>query len=119
MLQDESHATASHEAPSRQTLTSSRKRSAEERHKAAVKAVQTKGKAGLRAAATKAAKTRARHPTAKGVAVEPSGPRGDNPSTAGPGQTKVQSNTPENNSGHLNPSAPEDVNITPGTAGTK
>lgn len=61
VLQDESHATASHEAPSRQTLTSSRKRSAEDRHKAAVKAVQTKGKAGLRAAATKAAKTRARH----------------------------------------------------------
>lgn len=58
-------------------------------------------------------------PTAKGVAVEPSGPRGDYPSTAGSGQTKVQSNTPENNSGHLNPSAPEDVNITPGTAGAK
>jgi hypothetical protein len=58
-------------------------------------------------------------PTAKEAAVEPSGPRGDNPSTAGPGQTKVQSNTPENNLGHINPSAPEDVNITPGTAGTK
>jgi hypothetical protein len=57
-------------------------------------------------------------PTAKEAAVEPSGPRGDNPSI-GPGQTKVQSNTSENNSGHINPSAPEDVNITPGTAGTK
>jgi hypothetical protein len=57
--------------------------------------------------------------SAKKVAVEPSGPRGDNPSTAGPGQTKIRSNTPENNLGHLNPSAPEDVIITPGTAGTK
>jgi hypothetical protein len=60
-----------------------------------------------------------RTPTPKEAAVQPSGPRGDNPSTAGPGQTAVRSNTPENNRGHLNPSAPEDVNITPGTAGEK
>ena len=46
---------------------------------------------------------------------EPSGPKGDNPATAGPGPTKVQSGTPENNLGHINPSAPEDANITPGT----
>jgi hypothetical protein len=52
-------------------------------------------------------------------AVEPSGPRGDNPSTAGPGHTGVQSNTPENRTGHLNPSAPEDANVTPGSAGEK
>ncbi len=52
-------------------------------------------------------------------AVQPSGPRGDNPGTAGPGPTKVQSNTPENRLGHINPSAPEDANITPGTAGEK
>jgi hypothetical protein len=52
-------------------------------------------------------------------AVQPSGPKGDNPSTAGPGPTKVQSNTTENRLGHLNPSAPEDANITPGTAGEK
>jgi hypothetical protein len=58
-------------------------------------------------------------PTAKEAAVQPSGPRGDNPGTAGPGQTAVRSKTPENNLGHLNPSAPEDANITPGTAGKK
>ena len=46
--------------------------------------------------------------------VEPSGPRGDNPATAGPGPTKVRSNTPENADGHINPS-PEDANVTPGT----
>ena len=45
----------------------------------------------------------------------PSGQRGDNPSTAGPGPTYVTSSTPENKSGHLNPSAPEDPNITPGS----
>ncbi|MEO8736173.1 MAG: hypothetical protein ABI380_06500 [Edaphobacter sp.] len=60
------------------------------------------------------------HPPAlKQAAVQPSGTRGDNPSTAGPGQTGVRSGTPENASGHLNPSAPEDVNITPGTDKTK
>jgi hypothetical protein len=47
--------------------------------------------------------------------VEPSGPKGDNPATAGPGPTEVQSGTPENNLGHINPSAPEDANVTPGT----
>lgn len=52
-------------------------------------------------------------------ATEPSGPKGDDPSTAGPGPTKIQSNTPENRLGHINPSAPEEANITPGTAGEK
>jgi hypothetical protein len=52
-------------------------------------------------------------------AVEPSGPKGDNPATAGPGPTKVQSSTPENRLGHINPSAPEDANTTPGTANEK
>jgi hypothetical protein len=51
--------------------------------------------------------------------TEPSGPRGDNPGTAGPSHTGVQSKTPENNLGHINPSAPEDANITPGTIGKK
>ncbi len=55
----------------------------------------------------------------KQAAVTPSGPRGDNPATAGPGNTTVNSNTPENNQGHLNPSAPEDANTTPGTTGNK
>jgi hypothetical protein len=52
-------------------------------------------------------------------AVEPSGPSGDNPATAGPGPTKVQSGTPENRLGRINPSAPEDVNTTPATTGEK
>jgi hypothetical protein len=52
-------------------------------------------------------------------AVEPSGPKGDDPSTAGPGPTNVKSHTPENNLGHINPSAPEDANTTPGSAGKK
>jgi len=47
--------------------------------------------------------------------VTPSGPDGKNPATAGPGNTKVQSDTPENQKSKLNPSAPNDVNITPGT----
>jgi hypothetical protein len=50
--------------------------------------------------------------------VEPSGPRGDNPGTAGPGPTSVRSNTPENAEGHINPS-PEDSNATPGTTPEK
>jgi hypothetical protein len=58
-------------------------------------------------------------PTPKQAAVQPSGPKGDNPSTAGPGQTGVKSQTPENRLGHLNPSAPEDANTTPGTTGEK
>ena len=52
-------------------------------------------------------------------AATPSGPKGDDPSTAGPGQTNVRSETPENKEGHINPSAPNDGNITPGTGGTK
>jgi hypothetical protein len=52
-------------------------------------------------------------------AVEPSGPKGDDPSTAGPGPTKVQSSTPENRLGRINPSAPEDANTTAGTTNKK
>jgi hypothetical protein len=52
-------------------------------------------------------------------ATEPSGPKGDNPSTAGPGPTNVKSNTLENRLGHINPSSPEDANTTPGTTGEK
>ena len=51
--------------------------------------------------------------------AEPSGYRADNPSTAGPGQTAVRSDTPENKQGHINPSAPEDSNVTPGSTGSK
>jgi hypothetical protein len=55
----------------------------------------------------------------KSAKAEPSGPIGNNPATAGPGQVKVQSGTPENRLGHLNPSAPEDSNTTPGSVGEK
>ena len=51
--------------------------------------------------------------------AEPSGTNGVNPATAGPGPTKVQSNTPEHNAGQLNPSAPEDTNATPGSLAAK
>ncbi len=47
--------------------------------------------------------------------AEPSGYRGDNPSTAGPGATGVRSGTPENNTGTLNPSAPGNTGTTPET----
>ena len=55
----------------------------------------------------------------KAASAEPSGPKGDNPATAGAGETKVQSDTPENRLGHLNPSAPEDSNTTPGSMDQK
>ena len=54
-----------------------------------------------------------------GQGVEPSGHAGGNPATAGPGTTEVHSGTPENKAGHINPSAPEDSNVTPGTTGEK
>lgn len=55
-------------------------------------------------------------PSAAGhVAEEPSGYRGENPSTAGSGGTGIRSVTPENARGHLNPSAPGDTGTTPGT----
>jgi hypothetical protein len=47
--------------------------------------------------------------------AEPSGPLGDNPSTAGPGNTGIRSATPENSGGHINPSAPGDTGTTPST----
>ncbi len=49
------------------------------------------------------------------VAEEPSGYRGDNWATAGPGGTSIRSSTPENAAGHINPSAPGDTGVTPGT----
>ncbi len=52
-------------------------------------------------------------------AVEPSGYRGSNPSTAGPGPTGIESNTPENALGRINPSSPEDSNATPGSTTVK
>jgi hypothetical protein len=45
--------------------------------------------------------------------VQPSGYDGQNPATAGPGNTAVRSPTPETEKGQINPSAPNDVNRTP------
>lgn len=47
--------------------------------------------------------------------AQPSGPRGDNPSTAGAGETKVNSNTPEKAVHEINPSSPADTGTTPGS----
>ena len=60
VLQREPRTAASHRALSSQTRKASRQRSSEARHGAAMKAVQTKGKTGLRTAAKKAAHTRAK-----------------------------------------------------------
>lgn len=49
--------------------------------------------------------------------AEPSGPRGDNPATAGAGERRVNSNTAENAEGEINPSAPGETGTTPGTNG--
>ncbi len=72
---------------------------------------------------TNAIKTHPEHsagqPAQHSVGATPSGPKGDTPATAGPGKTEVNSDTSENSKGHINPSAPEDANITPGSAGQK
>lgn len=52
-------------------------------------------------------------------ATEPSGPKVDNPSTAGGGKTDLHSTTPENAEGTLNPSAPGNAGTTPGSTGDK
>ncbi len=58
-------------------------------------------------------------PEANRKAIEPSGPQGDNPATAGPGETKVVSETPENREGEINPSAPNDGTTSADTASGK
>ena len=52
------------------------------------------------------------------AAATPSDPSGD-PGTAGPGHIGVRSTTPENQKGHINPSAPNDGNVTPGSVEKK
>jgi len=59
-LQRESHRTVTRGALSKQAKTASSKRTAKSRHEAAMKAVATKGKEGLRGAARKAARTRSK-----------------------------------------------------------
>ena len=49
--------------------------------------------------------------------AQPSGPRGDNPATAGPGETQVGSATSENADSQINPSAPGETGTTPGQDG--
>ena len=44
--------------------------------------------------------------------AQPSGPRGDNPATAGTGETRVKSDTPEGAAGGVNPSAPGETGTT-------
>ena len=67
------------------------------------------------ATAEKTNESPAGKPAHQHVGATPSGPKGDNPGTAGQGKTDVNSNTPENGAGHLNPSSPEDANVTPGS----
>lgn len=64
VLRKESHSSASHQSLSRHARSSARKRSSEDRHDAAMKAVETKGDKVLHDAAKKAARTRARHKAA-------------------------------------------------------
>jgi hypothetical protein len=47
--------------------------------------------------------------------AQPSGYRGNNPATAGSGETHVESSTPDNAVQQLNPSAPANTGTTPGT----
>jgi hypothetical protein len=61
----------------------------------------------------------ANQPTPNEAGATASGPRGDNPATGGPGKHDVQSNTPENATGRINPSSPEDANVTPGSVEEK
>src|SRR5207253_2479884 len=60
-LQREGKDAASHAALSRQAKAAARRRSAGEKHEAAMKAVRTKGHEGRVRAAKKAARTRAKH----------------------------------------------------------
>ena len=60
-LKQEPRSTVSRSALSRQTSKAAKKRSASDRHGAAMKAVRTKGEKGLREEARKGARTRAQH----------------------------------------------------------
>jgi hypothetical protein len=60
-LKREGRQAASRKSLSKQATGAARKRSASSRHRSAMKAVRTKGKSGLRAAARKGARTRRRH----------------------------------------------------------
>jgi hypothetical protein len=61
VLAREPRSSASHKSLSKQSRTAARARSSEERHRSAQRAVKTKGSEGLRSAARKGARTRARN----------------------------------------------------------
>jgi Family of unknown function (DUF6496) len=63
-LKREGHSAASRKNLARQARSAAKKRGTSERHRAAVKAVRTKGEKGLKREARKAAQTRANHPRA-------------------------------------------------------
>jgi hypothetical protein len=54
-----------------------------------------------------------------GQGEEASGGEGNSAARGGQGAPLVRSSTSENRQGHMNPSAPEDANVTPGSAGEK
>ena len=60
-LRKERHSSASRSALARHAHRAARRRGSSSRHRAAMKAVHTKGRAGLRRAARKGARTRQRH----------------------------------------------------------
>jgi hypothetical protein len=60
VLEREPRSTASHESLSRQSRAAARGRSSEERHRSVERAVQTKAREGLKSAARRGARTRAR-----------------------------------------------------------
>ena len=60
-LKREGHSAASRKSLSRQAHSAAKRRSSSVRHEAAMKAVRTKGRSGLKKAAQKAARTRTRH----------------------------------------------------------
>lgn len=60
-MKKEPHVAASHKAISSHARKAAKERGSEDRHKAAMKAVATKGQSGLKKAAKKAAHTRASH----------------------------------------------------------
>jgi hypothetical protein len=51
--------------------------------------------------------------------AESSQDKGENPALAAPDTTEAKSPTPDTGKGHLNPSAPEDANVTPGSTTPK
>lgn len=62
---------------------------------------------------------RQEQPRQRQPGATPSGLTAENPGTTGAGKVDVRSKTPENAAGRMNPSSPEDANITPGSGAVK